>query len=84
MLTVNYRTVRANFKEYCDKANNEAETIIVARKDGGNVVILSEKSYNNMLENLFIRSSKSNYLKLIESVQQLKQCEVPKKILIDD
>lgn len=42
MLAVNYSTARENFKAYCDQANDEVETIIITRKQGGNVVSLSE------------------------------------------
>lgn len=73
MHAVNYSTVRDNFKEYCDRANNDAEAIFVTRKSGGNVVILSEAEYNNMMENLYIRSSKANYDRLVKSVRRLNQ-----------
>ena len=84
MLAANYSTVRENFKEYCDKANDDAETIFVTRKAGGNVVILSEETYNNLMENMFIRSNKNNYVRLVDSVQQLKQGKISEKVLVDD
>ncbi len=84
MLAANYSTVRDNFKDFCDRANNDAETIFVTRKAGGNVVLLSEDNYNNIMENLYIRSNKKNYVKLTESIQQLKQGNVSERVLIDD
>lgn len=83
MLAANYSTVRESFKEFCDKANEDAETIIVTRKAGGNVVLLSEANYNNLMENLYIRSSKANYNRLMESIQQLKQGEGSVRTLVD-
>ena len=56
-MAANYSTVRENFKEYCEKANNDAEIIFVTRKAGVNVVLLSEAAYNNLIENLFLRSN---------------------------
>lgn len=44
MITVNYSRLRANLKEYCDKAADEGETVLVTRR-GGNVVILSTQQY---------------------------------------
>ena len=38
MLAVNYTTMRNNLKEYCDKATDNGETIIVTRKGERNVV----------------------------------------------
>jgi antitoxin YefM len=84
MLAANYSTVRDNFKDFCDKANRDAETIFITRKAGGNVVLLSEAEYNNIMENLFIRSNKMNYVRLMESIQQLKAGKAAARILSDD
>ncbi|KUO73205.1 MAG: prevent-host-death protein [Desulfosporosinus sp. BRH_c37] len=72
MLAVNYSTLRENLKEYCDTANNDFETIIVTRKSGGNIVLLSETEYNNLIENLYVRSNPDYYNKLINSIEELK------------
>lgn len=48
MLAVNYSTIRSKLKEYCDKATDLYETIIVTRKDEKNVVILSLEKYNQL------------------------------------
>jgi len=72
MLAVNYSTLRENLKKYCDAANQDLETIIVTRKSGGNVVLISESEYNNLLENLYIRSDPEYYKKLLQSIEELK------------
>jgi len=72
MLAVNYSSVRENLKTYCDKANNDFETIVITRKQGGNVVMISETEYNNLMENLYVRSNKKTYDRLMESMAQLK------------
>ncbi len=38
MLAVNYTSLRQDLKAYCDKANDDFETIIVTRKNGGMVI----------------------------------------------
>ena len=55
MLAVNYSTIRSKLKDYCDKATDENETIIVTRKDEKNVVLISLEKYNE-----FIRSGKND------------------------
>ena len=45
MLAVNYTTMRNNLKEYCDKATDNGETIIVTRKEDRNVVLISLEQY---------------------------------------
>ena len=48
MLAVNYSTVRNNLKEYCDKATDSDETVIVTRKNEKNVVLMSLEKYNEL------------------------------------
>lgn len=84
MLAINYTSARQNFKEYCDKANSDFETIIVTRKQGGNVVMMSEDEYNNLMENIFIRSNPKYYAELIESIEQIKKGKSKIRELIED
>ena len=70
MIAANYTNFRANLKSYMDKAKNDYETIVVTSKDG-NVVMLSEQEYNNILENLFIMSNPEMVRRLNESIKQL-------------
>lgn len=72
MIAVNYTNLRDNLKSYCDKVNDDFETVVVTRKNNRNVVILSEESYNNMLENIYVRSSNVNYERLINAKKQIE------------
>lgn len=72
MLAVNYTNLRENMKSYMDKLTDDYETIIITRKDNKNIVMLSEESYNNMMENIYVLGNKSNYDWLMESQNQLK------------
>lgn len=49
MLAVKSMSVRANFKEWCRKVF-DGETIIVSRPKNENVVMVSEKEYNELLK----------------------------------
>ena len=70
MLAVNYSTIRNNLKDYCDKATDEAETVIVTRKNEKNVVILSLEQYNQMQKAL----RNAEYLaKIDRAFQQLER-----------
>lgn len=72
MLAVNYTNLRDNMKAYMDKVTDDYETMIVTRKDNKNVVMLSEEAYNNLLENSYIMSNKTNFDWLMESKAQLE------------
>ena len=73
MLAVNYTNLRENMKMYMDKVTDDYETMIVTRKDNKNVVILSEESYNNLIENIHVMGNKANYDWLMESKAQLEK-----------
>ena len=72
MLAVNYTNLRDNMKTYMDMVTDDYETMIVTRKDNKNVVMLSEESYNNLMENAYIMGNKANYDWLMESKAQLE------------
>ena len=70
MLAVNYSTIRNNLKDYCDRATDEYETVVVTRKDEKNVVILSLEKYNAMMK----ATRNAEYLDMIDrSMEQAKQ-----------
>lgn len=50
MLAVNYSTIRSKLKDYCDKATDDNETVIVTRKDEKNVVLISLEQYNELMK----------------------------------
>lgn len=72
MLAVNYTTLRDNMKAYMDKVTDDYETMIVTRKNNKNVVMMSEESYNNLMENIYVLGNKVNYDWLMESKAQLE------------
>ena len=69
MLAVNYSTIRNNLKDYCDKATDSQETVIVTRKNEKNVVILSLERYNQLEK----AARSAEYLAMIDrSMAQLE------------
>lgn len=50
MPAVNYSTMRNNLKDYCDKASDQQETVIVTRKNEKNVVLMSLEKYNRLVK----------------------------------
>lgn len=72
MLAINYTNLRDNMKKYMDKVSNDYETMIVTRKNNKNIVMISEESYNNMLENMHVLGNKANYDWLMTSKSQLE------------
>lgn len=84
MLAVNYTNLRENMKAYMDRITEEFETVIVTRKDNKNIVMLSEESYNNLIENAYIMGTKANYDWLMESKAQLEKGNFSVRKLIEE
>ncbi len=75
MIATNYSEVRNNLKAYCDKATKDYETIIITRKNNENVVLMSEEEYNNLMENLYIRSNPKYYSELLKRIEEIETGE---------
>ena len=86
MLAVNYTNLRDNMKMYMDKVTDDYETMIVTRKNNKNVVMISEESYNNLMENIYVMGNKENYDWLIKGKSQLEngQCSVHELFEVED
>lgn len=72
MLAVNYTNLRENMKMYMDKVTDDYETMIITRKDNKNVVMISEESYNNLMENMYVMGNKANYDWMMKGKTQLE------------
>lgn len=83
MLAVNYTSLRDNMKNYMDKVTDDYETMIVTRKNNKNVVMLSEESYNNLMENIHVMGNKANYDWLMESKVQLEKGNISTHNLVE-
>lgn len=84
MFAVNYTNLRENMKTYMDKVSDDYETMIVTRKNNKNIVMMSEESYNNLMENIHVMGNKANYDWLMESKAQLERGNFSKHNLIED
>ncbi len=84
MIAVNFSSLRNSLKKYCDKVYQDSDPIIITRRNNENVVLISEREYNNFMENNYLRKSPANYNKLLESIEQLKNGKTKKVDLIDE
>lgn len=75
MKAINYTSLRGQMKGYMDMICDTFETLIVTRKNGRNVVMMSEETYNNLIENSYLTSNKANYDWLINSKKQLENSQ---------
>ena len=75
MIATNYTQARAKLKSYMDHVRDAHEPVIITAKDG-NVVLLSEESYNNLIENVFLMGNQAMSRHLDESIASVVKGEV--------
>ena len=83
MDVISYSDARANFKTVMDRAISNQEEIVVTRRKGEAVVILSFENWNSIQETLCLFSTSANTKALRESIAQLDAGDGNDKDLID-
>ena len=69
---VTARDLRNNFNKIADDIIEYDDTVVVARPNNKNVVIISEKQYNSWMETNYLLSSEANRAALQKSIKELK------------
>jgi antitoxin YefM len=72
---VTTRELRKNFKKYADDIVEYGDTVLVARPENKNVVMISEKEYNSWQETNYLLKNEANRAALKHSIEQLGKQE---------
>ena len=83
MIAINYSQFREKMKMYLDLVTEDYEALVITRKNNKNVVVISEETYNNLLENIYVMGDRTNFDWLMESKQQLEQGKYSPRELIE-
>lgn len=73
MTIINYSDAQNNFKSIMEKVNQDHDEIIVTSKDDNNVVVMSEESYHQLIETVYLLNNTANIRHLTESIEQYNQ-----------
>ena len=73
MEAVSFSEFRENLKGFLDKSYDNHEPIIVTRKEGKNMVVISMEDYNSIMETNYLLSNKANAEHLFKSIEQIKK-----------
>ena len=82
METVNYSDFRSNLKHWFDKVINDVSDVIIKRKGGKDLVLMSLDEYNSLKETTYLLSG-TNRDMLLNSIKELESGKGIEKDLID-
>lgn len=71
MDVITYSDARAQLKAVMDRAINDREEVIVTRKRGEAVVVVSLDTWNAITETLYLQSSSRNAARLHAAINEL-------------
>lgn len=84
MEVLNYTEFRKNLAKSLDMVNDDAETVIVSRSKGKNVVVMGLNEYNSLVETLHLSSSEANRKRLQEAIDEMQSGKYQSHKLIED
>jgi antitoxin YefM len=73
MQVIGFSEARSQFKGVIDRVVADNDATLIHRRDGENAVIISEASYNSMVETLYLLSSPANAEHLMQAVKEDQQ-----------
>jgi antitoxin YefM len=71
METVNYTDFRSNLKHWFDKVVNDVSDIIIKRKSGKDLVLISLDEYNSLKETAYLLTGKNRDI-LLNAIKELE------------
>lgn len=79
METVNYSEFRANLKHWLDKVIQDVSNLVIKRKGGDDLVLISLNEYNSLKETSYLLTGKNREVLLasIEDLESGKGIEYP-------
>ncbi|MFT6065011.1 MAG: antitoxin YefM [Paraglaciecola sp.] len=82
METVNYTDFRSNLKHWFDKGFNDVSDIVIKRKGGKDLVLISLDEYNSLKETSYLLTGKNRDV-LLNSIKELEADNGIEKKIID-
>lgn len=82
MEIVNYTDFRSNLKHWFDKVINDVSDIIIKRKNGKDLVLISLDEYNSLKETTYLLTGKNRDI-LLDAIKELEAGKGLEKDLIE-
>lgn len=71
--TISYSSIRKNLKKNLDKVCSDHVPLLVTRKNGENVVVISESDYSSLEETIYLSQSPKNLERLLKAINTTDQ-----------
>lgn len=84
MQVVSFTQARNEFKSVIDRVVADCDATLIHRRDGENAVLISESTYNSMLETLHLLQSPANARRLMAAVEQDRQGMAKARALVEE
>ena len=82
MQVVSFTEARSSFKSVIDRVVDDNDATLIYRRDGENAILLSEASFNSMMETMHLLASPANARSLLKAIAQDKKGQAKRKTLI--
>lgn len=83
MQVVSFSQARSQFKGVIDRVVADSDATLIHRRDGANAVILSEATYNSIMETLHLMQSPANAARLMQAVELDRKGKARTRALIE-
>lgn len=67
---ISYSEIRKSFKTYLDEVCSEHVPLLVTRRSGKNVILISEDDYRSLEETAYLSRSPKNLKRLLEALNR--------------
>lgn len=84
MRIVSFTEARNSLKAVLDSVVNDADTVVITRRDSEDAVVMSLDYYNSLMETVHLLRSPANAEHLNRSIEQFKAGKVTCRDLIDE
>ncbi len=82
METVNYSDFRSNLKHWFDKVINDVSDVVIKRKNGKDLVLISLEEYNSLKETNYLLTGENRDI-LLNSIKELEAGKGIQKDLVE-
>ena len=73
MKAISYTEARQKLKDVMDAVCEDHEPVVVTRKRGENIIMMSQEDYDSLVETDYLLSSPANAKRLLASLEEAKR-----------